>query len=143
MSTERVNVYETSQEVFSPAASVPGVRFVHTATADNSGGNTTLIDHPLINGNPDAIVLVTQNWNPGGPNAIGTWVYNPHPISVYYESGAYKWGIANLDVAEMPVGADFNVLIPTPDTSVFIHTATAGNFWEPYLYRPSPHQQQP
>ena len=49
------------RNLISAAASVPGVRFVHTATATNTSFNYTLIDHPLTNNNPNAIVLVTQN----------------------------------------------------------------------------------
>ncbi len=52
--------------------------FVHTATAANIAGHYTYIDHPLTNENPNAIVLVTQNWNPGG----GSGTYNDHPIGV-------------------------------------------------------------
>ncbi|MBU1877357.1 MAG: hypothetical protein KJ734_00240, partial [Chloroflexi bacterium] len=55
-----------TRDLFSAAASVPGARFVHTTTAANTSGNYTYIDHPLTNNNPNAIVLVTQNWNPGG-----------------------------------------------------------------------------
>ena len=60
------------RNLISAAASVPGVRFVHTATATNTGFNYTLIDHPLTNNNPNAIVLVTQNYNPGGGADIGS-----------------------------------------------------------------------
>ena len=40
--------------------------FVHTAAADNIVAHWTVISHPELDGNPDAILLVTQNWNPGG-----------------------------------------------------------------------------
>jgi hypothetical protein len=39
---------------------------MHEATASNITNNYTVIDHPSVNGNPSAIVLVTQNWNPPG-----------------------------------------------------------------------------
>ena len=97
--------------------------FVHAATAANITENWTYIDHPLTNDNPNAIVLVTQNWNPGGTG--GT--YNNHPIGVWYAHGTKKWAVFNQDLAAMPVGAAFNVLIPTVDTSVFVHIARAGN----------------
>ena len=48
-----------------PPASSLGVQFVHVATAANITSNWTTIDHPLTNGNPNAIILVTPNWNPG------------------------------------------------------------------------------
>ena len=82
--------------------------FVQTATLANSGGDSTYIDNPHTNNNPDAIVLVTQNWNPSG--ASGT--YNDHPIGVWYFTSAQKWAIFNQDEVNMPVNASFNVLTP-------------------------------
>jgi hypothetical protein len=82
--------------------------FVHTATAANITLNYTLIDHALTNETPNAIVLATQNWNPGGVS--GT--YNDHPIGVWYSNSAQKWSIFNQDtLASMPDGADFNVMV--------------------------------
>ncbi|MFC2043074.1 hypothetical protein ACFLUA_02860 [Chloroflexota bacterium] len=98
--------------------------FVHTATDDNSAGSRTYIDHPLTNDNPNAILIVTQNLNPGG-GEIG--MYNDHPIGVYYFSGAHKWAIFNEDAAGMQPGTAFNVLIPSVDTSVFVHANTSGD----------------
>ncbi len=106
-----VNSYASSVA----ASSLPGVRFVHIATADNTYYHFTTLDHPLLNGNPNAIFLVTPNWNPGG--ATGVW----------YDTSQNKWTIFNQDGATMSVGASFNVLIPTPGTHVFVHTATSGN----------------
>ena len=104
---ESASVVET-QDAFSAAASVPGARFVHTATAANITSNWTNIDHPLTNDNPNAIVLVTQNWNPGG---VGD-TYNNQPIGVWYNSIHGKWAIFNQDnTSSMPVGADFNVIV--------------------------------
>jgi hypothetical protein len=81
---------------------------IHTATGANTAGNYTLIDHALTNETRNAIVLVTQNWNPGGVDGI----YNDNPIGVWYASGAQKWSIFNQDrLADMPHGADFNVIV--------------------------------
>jgi hypothetical protein len=121
-SPEPASVVET-RDLFSAAASVPGARFVHTATAANTSGNHTYIDHPLTNDNPDAIVLVTPNWNPGG---VGS-TYNDHPIGVYYSTGEKKWAVFNQDLASMPTGAAFNVLIPATGAEAFVHSATAAN----------------
>jgi hypothetical protein len=104
-----------------PPASSLGVQFVHVATAANITLNWTTIDNPLTNGNPNAIILVTPNWNPGSVG--GT--YNNHPIGVWYDGS--KWAIFNQDIAAMPANAAFNVLVPNPDTSVFVHVATAAN----------------
>jgi len=80
--------------------------FVHEATLENISENSTYLDHPVINDNPEAVLHVTQDWNPerGGES------YNDHPIGVWYDSDARRWAIVNLDLAEIPVGADFNVV---------------------------------
>lgn len=104
----------------SPASSL-GVQFVHVATAANITSNWTTIDHPLTNGNPNALLLVTPNWNPGGLG--GT--YNNHPIGVWYTGS--QWAIFNQDRASVPPGAAFNVLVLSAGPGVFVHKATAGN----------------
>lgn len=82
-------------------------RFVHQAGLINTVGNTTYLDDPLTNGNPDAVLSVTQNWNPGG----GRGVYNNHPIGVLYDKDLKKWAIYNRDDVPMPDGAAFNVAV--------------------------------
>jgi len=82
--------------------------FIHRATVANTSANITSIDHPHCNNDPNAILIVTPNWNPGG--AGGT--YNNHPIGVYYNGT--RWTIFNQDIAAMPVNAAFNVLVFKP-----------------------------
>ncbi len=93
------------------AAEAPGIAvesvFVHRATPANIFGNSTYIDGPVLNGNPDAIVSATQNWNPGNSNGI----YNDHPVGVWYDRSRGQWAIFNQDRAPMPEGAAFNVLV--------------------------------
>ncbi len=96
---------------------------VHTATPANTIGNWTGIDHPLTNNNPNAIVSITQNSNPGG----GGWVYNDHAVGVWYHNGIEKWAVFNEDGASIPDGASFNVSVPLPESAVFVHTADPGN----------------
>jgi hypothetical protein len=104
-----------------PPASSLGVQFVHVATAANSDAHTTLIDNPLTNLNPNAIILVTPNWKPGGVLVT----FDQHHIGVFYNSIRGQWGIYNEDGVNMPVGAVFNVIIPT--AGVFVHTVTGVN----------------
>jgi hypothetical protein len=106
--------------VLIPDAAATGV-LVHTATAGNIVNNWTYIDHPLTNNNPDALLFITQNWNPGGTG--GT--YNDHPVGVWYSDTAHKWAIFNQDSAAMPVDASFNVLVAGADAEAFVHQATA------------------
>jgi hypothetical protein len=86
------------------------VIFVHGATEENVSQNSTYIDHPISNGNPDAILVVTPNWNPEGSPGI----YNAHPIGVWYDPEAQRWAVFNQDLADMPVEAGFNVRLHPP-----------------------------
>jgi hypothetical protein len=81
--------------------------FVHRATPENISSNSTYLDNPLTNGNPDAILYVTQSWNPGG----GGGTYNNHPIGVWYDAGRHRWAIFNQDRKAIPEGAAFNVAV--------------------------------
>jgi hypothetical protein len=91
-------------EVVIPPASET---FVHYAKLDNTVGNRTYLDNPLTNGEPDALLTVTQDWNPGG----GRGVYNDHPIGVLYDADIRKWAIYNRGGAPMPEGAAFNIAV--------------------------------
>jgi len=91
-------------EVIIPRASET---LVHYARLGNTVGNRTYLNNPLIIGEPDAFLRVTQNWNPGG----GRGIYNDHPIEVVYEADTRKWAIYNRDGAPMPDGAAFNIAV--------------------------------
>jgi hypothetical protein len=89
----------------------PRTAFVHVATIANTdpdlsdcgpSGYCTIIDHPLTNGDATAILIVTQNWSVNE-------VFNAHPIGVWYDGT--HWQIFNQDLAAMPAGAAFNVLV--------------------------------
>jgi hypothetical protein len=81
--------------------------FVHRATAENITANSTYLDSETINDNPEAILYVTQSWNPDG----GDGIYNDHPVGVWYDEGAGRWAIFNQDREAMPEGAAFNVAV--------------------------------
>lgn len=87
--------------------------FIHQATAGNitcGFSQCTLIDHPLTNGDPNAILIVTQNFS---SSVIAGATNNPHPVGVQYLSASSKWVIYNVDLAAMPKAA-FNVLVVKP-----------------------------
>jgi hypothetical protein len=60
-------------------------------------GPSTAIDHVLLNGEPCARLYVTNGTS------------DPHPTAVTY--AAQRWMIVNLDGGNMPVGAEFYVVI--------------------------------
>ena len=88
--------------------------FIHTAHSGNIKNNWTIIDHPLCNNKPDAVLLVTQNWK-------GT--YNAKPIGVWFTQG--KWTIYNQDRSPMP-NATFNVAVLNKGTTKKYGNAFAG-----------------
>jgi hypothetical protein len=90
-----------------PASQVGSSVFVQTSTSANTAGDYTLINSSATNGNPNAQLQVTQDWNPGGSGGK----YNPHNIGVWYDTSAGKWGIFNEDLAAMPTGVSFNVMV--------------------------------
>jgi hypothetical protein len=79
--------------------------FTQVATPANIVGDTTLINNSLCNGDPNAILIVTPNWNPHG----GPAYYWSHTVGVYYTGT--QWAIFNEDSTAMPAGPAFNVLI--------------------------------
>jgi hypothetical protein len=81
------------------------VVFTHFATVENIVSNTTYIDFEMLNGNQDAIILVTPNLNPKG--AIG--VLNSHPVGVWYDVNRKQWAIINEDTSKMHEGLAFNI----------------------------------
>jgi hypothetical protein len=91
-----------------PKGAVVSAVLVHRAEPSNVVGNWTYLDHQLLNGDPNAILLITQNWNPGGGEH---GKYNEHPVGVWYDPRQHRWAIFNQDIEDMPSEAAFNVAI--------------------------------
>ena len=85
--------------------------FIHQTTPDNTYPNTSIIDNPLCNGKPDALLFVTHNSNP--PNAVAT-IYETKTFGVYYSVDSSKWRIYIEDQTAIPQNLYFNVLIINP-----------------------------
>jgi hypothetical protein len=92
--------------------------FIHKALAATipvAHTQQTIIDSPLTNGNPNVMLIVTPNYNPGGVFAA----FDNTPVGVFYtgstgDSFANKWGIFNMDLSPMTVNSTFNVLVVKP-----------------------------
>ena len=99
--------------------------FVQTATTGNTGGGDfTSINSKLTNGKPSAQMIVTPNYDPGGTNGVA----DDHTVGLFYESS--KWSVFNEDLAGMPIGAHFNVMIGATKSNggqMVLQTATSGN----------------
>jgi hypothetical protein len=74
--------------------------FVHETTADNVVLNLTVLDHPLLNGNPGVTLTVTLNAPTVGFN---------HHLGVWYDSDSQRWTVFNQDQATMPAGLRYFV----------------------------------
>jgi hypothetical protein len=85
---------------------------------DTSSAPLTELDSGGLNNQSEQIVQVTQHW---------TGAYNDHPIGVAYDDSSGRWAIHNLDGANLPFRANFNVAHQAPSKSAWIHEATAGN----------------
>jgi hypothetical protein len=83
--------------------------FIHVATPGTISTSATCIDHPLTNNDPNAILFVTHNFNPGG--GTGTAALNA-AYGLWY-NGA-RWCIFREDAFDMPVNVAFNVLVIKP-----------------------------
>jgi hypothetical protein len=95
--------------------------FIHQAHTGAGGNmcptlpNTTAIDNPLINGDPNAILIITIN---GGTMGSLNTPTNPW-MAVSYDTNnmcgfGQRWLIANLNYTAIPNNAKFNVLVVKP-----------------------------
>jgi hypothetical protein len=89
-------------DIFVPDAAATS--FLHATSASNISGHITTIDHPLLNGNPDANVFVSHVYDITGG-------YLNAATSVWYDAVKGKWTIYADDLTPMPVGAKFAVLV--------------------------------
>ena len=102
--TESITPETTTLPTSAASAEPSRASFVHRATPTSTDGNSTYLDHPLTDGDPDAVVLVTAAWEAGGVN-------NARPVGVWYDADRERWAIYNQDQAPMPEGAAFNVAV--------------------------------
>lgn len=92
--------------------------FVHTTNESNTYGHITVIDHPLLNNNPNARFLFSQRY------VTGLNVDNNNPTGIWYDGA--RWNIYNENIAPMALNVSFNIYIPD-DSEVNLHVANAGN----------------
>ncbi|MCF6350559.1 MAG: T9SS type A sorting domain-containing protein [Flavobacteriaceae bacterium] len=84
--------------------------FVHTVIGVT--GPSSEIDHPDLNGNPNAIIAISHNKNPGGNEDAP----NPHISGVFYNESSAKWAILNESFNSMLDGVSFNVYVKGDDS---------------------------
>ena len=107
--------------------------FVHRATDENSPGDYTILSDPRINGDPDAVVLAVPlpDRRGAGGGAYG------HNTGVWYVPGENKWAIFNQDLAAVPAGSAFEVVVP-PAEEGFVHRAGPADTFGNVTYMDDP-----
>jgi len=108
----------TGATLGSAAAPPKTAAFFHVVAAANVCGDSTVINQPLANGNPNAVIQVT--YNAGSTNSNGVFV-GRGPLAVYYDDAGScalgRWiiyAIENTDHAQFVIGQRFNVFVATP-----------------------------
>lgn len=81
----------------------------HVASAGTITSNWTEIDHPLLNGNPDAQFVFSHNWGIQG-NSSNVIVNNV--LGAWYTGSS--WAIYTEDLAAFPVDSEFDLIIKDP-----------------------------
>lgn len=106
--------------LFSMTFFAQDIMFVHTATAGNISADLTIIDHPSLNGNPSAELVVSHVWNPPGSPGI----YNEHRTGLYYDGS--NWGVYNEDSTNIVEGSSYFIYLQE-GSNMYVHVADAGN----------------
>jgi hypothetical protein len=76
---------------------------------------------------------VTPNYTPGGLGCGCNFV--PDPLGVWYDGGVKGWAVFTENVATMPTGESFNVLVvPKASRSVFAIRATKSDTHGDYVF---------
>jgi hypothetical protein len=103
-----VQAFGTTGLEVNGAIKVSGQKFVfiHTATVSNKiSANGTDITNSMCNGDPNALLIVSQKINYAGT------VYNNSPIGTYYNYDRGKWEIRNQNGTPIPINAQFTVMV--------------------------------
>ncbi len=91
------------------------IAFKHTTTTGDITSNYTTLNHPLLNGNPNAVVLVQHVYSSG--NRFD------HNAGVWYNRITKRWTIYDNSYAGMAVGQVFNVLVIPNKSDTFVYKA--------------------
>ena len=99
--------------------------FLHEATAANTTNNWSVIDHPALNNNPNAIILVTHNIN-----GDGSFQRNDKVTGVYYSNTTQKWAVFNEDISGLAVGTSYNIYVKgTEGKAIRVTKPSGATFW--------------
>ena len=101
----------TTFNIFAVDSGTPNA-YVHVATPANTSYYITYLDHPFLNGNPNATIFVSYNWGKTGTN-----VYN-HSESIYAGTAFNVLIADDIPTSITDVPNDYNLSIyPNPSSS--------------------------
>jgi len=104
---------------------VSDICFIHTTTASNISTVSSFIDHPSLNNNPSARILVSHSWD-----GDGTGNYNTKNTGIWYSTVEEKWAVYNEDLTNMAESMSFNIYVPGTGANLIEHTLVGGNYFE-------------
>lgn len=94
--------------------------FRHLTSTANTSEHVTTLDHPQLNGNPNALLQISSDYRN---------TYHASIAGVRYNGS--KWTIYSQDRKVMPQGLQFNVLVEAAGENHFVHVANAANTGNP------------
>jgi hypothetical protein len=116
------------------AVEAQSAALIHHVTPDNLiFGSVTVLDHPLLNFQANAMPLVTHLTD---PNLDEVLELNDAQLAVHFDTPSGRWRIENIGGALLAVGMAFNVLVPRPagttgiEGDVFLHQSTFANIFD-------------
>lgn len=114
-----INMTEgTSYNIY--IANDAAITHTHNGSAVHSDPVYSIVDHPVLNGNPDAIAVMTTYWNPFG-------VWNNANYGFWYDDVNGEWIIYSEELNPVPANAGFFVAAKNAGVASLRHQATAGN----------------
>jgi hypothetical protein len=96
--------------------------FRHLTTAANISGAKSVINDPLTNNKPNAILFISVKWTDNGDSYGNRYRQN---AAVQYNTAKDRWMIVNENGSPMPEGVEFNVLVaPENNPNYFTQSGT-------------------
>jgi hypothetical protein len=100
--------------VLGAGQNTPTPVFIHVASERNTRGGYTILDHPMTNGDPNAILIVTRRIVASGDpaqRASAGLEMDGGGLGVGYSQRAEKWMIGQHSGKPIAANAEFNVLV--------------------------------
>jgi len=95
---------------------------LHIADLANQATNPvySVINHPDLNGDPNARIVLTTYYNPNS-------LRNDHTYAVWYNNTTDRWNIFPEDLTNLPLDTAFFIGIPDGNVAETTHRSDAGN----------------